>query len=114
MHCREKIVCCWSSDSDWRIPSGIYQLRPYKTFCCASLINCTIILGRNNCYNIILEGRPHHMKSTITKILLIEDSIPDAELLRMFLNETEGHGFSLHLADRLSKGLTDLQEQNFD
>jgi len=32
----------------------------------------------------------------------------------MFLNETEGHGFSLHLADRLSKGLTDLQEQNFD
>ena len=54
------------------------------------------------------------MKSTITKILLIEDSIPDAELLRMFLYETEGHSFSLHLADRLSKGLTDLQEQNFD
>jgi diguanylate cyclase (GGDEF)-like protein/PAS domain S-box-containing protein len=54
------------------------------------------------------------MKSVTTKILLIEDNISDAELLRVFLSRVEGQGFSLHLAERLSKGLADLQEQNFD
>jgi diguanylate cyclase (GGDEF)-like protein/PAS domain S-box-containing protein len=54
------------------------------------------------------------MKSKNINILLIEDSIADAELLRMFLSNAKDMSFSLQLAERLSKGLADLQERSFD
>ena len=54
------------------------------------------------------------MKSTNIKILLIEDSISDADLLRRFLSKAGNIGFSLHHVDRLAKGLISLQEEKFD
>jgi diguanylate cyclase (GGDEF)-like protein/PAS domain S-box-containing protein len=54
------------------------------------------------------------MKSENLNILLIEDSLSDAELLRLFLSKAGRAGFYLRHADRLVTGLAYLQAENFD
>ena len=53
------------------------------------------------------------MQNTVLKIMLIEDSAEDAQLVREMLDD-RGDNFVLKRSDRLSSGLRLLEEESFD
>lgn len=58
-------------------------------------------------------GTEAYMQNAVLKILLIEDSAEDAQLVREMLDDY-GDNYVLKRADRLSSGLILLEEESFD